>query len=591
VDRMLRATFGRGILLIRGRLPGFQAFAEAEQLSPSEAAVRLLKLAHFHRASEILYGKKIFPTPIVDEVLRRARIDEEFCLRLARDGPRLGSGWAGFTYSRLLSPIERRFRGQFFTPGRIADFMTVWAIRSCNDFVFDPGTGPGIFLRSAYKRLTRLGSRDPVSQLTGIELSPVAPAFASLALEPASSKRPKVIFGDFLTHQLSLHRYDAVVGNPPYSRHHSLAPEYKRRIGADADALLGEHLSMRAGLYVHFLIRSLTLLRDGGRLAFLTPLEFFNAHYGAPLRRHLSKTTKLRALIVFDPENGSAFEDATTTSAIILAERGAPDGKPVRIVHIKGTVSNQELIYALRAKTTEVPSQWGTSLDVSAGHLMKVGRWSDFLLPGRSKRDEKEVALSVLADVKRGIATGANKFFVLSDKAARAARLTREYLRPVIARARIADALLITQRDFDRWKRTGERVWLLDIRTTLTRAVKRYLESGKRAGFHKRYLCRNRKVWYKMERRAIPPIIVTYMSRGRLRFISNGAGVVPLNVFHAIYPTNLMPYQLKRLLSYLNSKTCHKKLRRLGRTYGSGLLKIEPGELLSLRVPDVRRRR
>ncbi len=292
---MLRVTFKQGTLLIRGRLPGLNVYAETERLPLREAADQLLRLAHFHRASELFLASSIPATPIIAEVLRRAKIDEEACFRLAQEGPRSGSAWASFAYSRLFAARERRMRGQFFTPERIARFMTSWAIRSCDDSVLDPGTGPGIFLRAAYERLRKLGSKDPVHQLTGIEVSPIAPSFARLALAPFSSKVARVIWGDFLTHEFGSRQHDVVIGNPPYLRHHALSSEYKLRIGADADAILGEHLSLRAGLYVHFLIRSLALLREDGRLAFLTPLEFFNARYGAPLRRHLLGKTRLRA--------------------------------------------------------------------------------------------------------------------------------------------------------------------------------------------------------------------------------------------------------------------------------------------------------
>jgi len=585
---MLRATFNEGTLLIRDRLPGLNAFAKTERLSLREAAAQLLKLAHYHYASELFLARDIPSTPIISEVLRRAKIDEETCLRLARDGPRSGSAWASFAYSRLFTPGERRARGQFFTPERIARLMTNWAIRSSADLVLDPGTGPGIFLRSAHERLRRLGSKEPVRQMTGIEISPLAATFAQLALAPASPRSAKVIWGDFLVRKFRSRHYDAIIGNPPYSRHQALSFEYKRQIGADADALLGEHLSQRAGLYVHFLIRSLALLREGGRLALLTPLEFFNANYGAPLRRHLLRTTKLRALIVFDPSNGSAFEDANTTSVIVLAERGTPDDRPVRVVHIKGTLSNRDLTDAVTRGKVKGSARWGLSLDVLPSQLARMRRWSGALLPAQSKRRKNEITLRAIAQVKRGIATGANEFFVLSDKDARAAGLTREYLRPVISRARIALDSRITQRDFERWKRGGKRVWLLDVRTRPTRSVRRYIESGKRAGFHQRYLCRARKVWYRMEERSIPPVIVTYMSKGRPRFILNEAGVVPLNVFHAMYPRNLTRRQLKRLVDYLNSNACYKQLKRVARLYGSGLLKIEPRELLSLRTPDVR---
>ncbi len=577
--------------LSRKAFPNLRRFARNEQISQNEAAVRLLKLACFHRASEIFLRRRVQPSSLIGQVLRRVKVDKDLCAWLAQNGPRDGPKWAAFAYSMLLSPAERRTRGQFFTPPHIAAFMTKWAVRSADDRILDPGTGPGIFLASAYARLLTVGASDPVSQLAGVELSPVAPTFAALALAARSQRKPKIHVGDFLTNfRAPRRRYDVVVGNPPYSRHHVLSTEYKRRIGAAVDTLLGEHMSLRAGIYVHFLVRSLALLRDGGRLAFLIPREFFDTQYGAPLRRYLLRTTKLRGLIVFDPSNGSTFADALTTSVIIVLERGTPDGAPVRMVHVSKRVSEDQLLQAVRAGTPSASFSWGWSIDIPVSQLARAQRWSTVLPPQHHRKDALEVPLRRLVQIRRGIATGANQFFVMSDRTARAAGLPGKYLRRVIARTKLVQQSHINGTDFIRWKRRGERIWLLDApRGAHSKAITRYLRNGRKAGIHNRYLCRNRKVWHKMEQRPIPPIIVTYMSRGAPRFIRNDAGVVPLNVFHAIYPKEITPQQLMRLLRYLNSEGCHEKLKRLTRTYGSGLQKIEPGDLLDLRVPDPRR--
>src|SRR5207249_3156119 len=97
--------------------------------------------------------------------------------------------------------------------------------------------------------------------------------------------------------------------------------------------------------------------------------------------------------------------------------------------------------------------------------------------------------------------------------------------------------------------------------------------------------------WYRMERREPPAILVTYMSKAGLRFVRNEARLVPLNVFHGLYPKDLNRRQLNDLLKHLRGRTFQRKLRDAARTYGTGLIKIEPRELGALRVPDVRQYR
>jgi adenine-specific DNA-methyltransferase len=52
----------------------------------------------------------------------------------------------------------RKARGAFFTPQEVADFLTGWAIRTSDDLVLEPSCGEAVFLLSAGRRLSCLGS-------------------------------------------------------------------------------------------------------------------------------------------------------------------------------------------------------------------------------------------------------------------------------------------------------------------------------------------------------------------------------------------------------------------------------------------------
>jgi hypothetical protein len=341
---------------------------------------------------------------------------------------------------------------------------------------------------------------------------------------------------------------------------------------------------------VHFLLRSISLLKDGGRLAFLTPREFFDARYGDVVRAHLLSRTRLRALLVFDPAATAAFEGVLTTSAITLLERGIPDREPVRIVHIRTIPSASQLRAALDPEAQPGERSWGWIENVGYEDVSSAKRWSS-LLPGHAPGPAAlgHVRLGELVQVKRGIATGANRFFVLSRDVADAHGLRNGSLRPAIARAHLVDMERITKKTFERWSADGQRVWLLDIRhKKLTPAERAYLRTGRDQEFDERTLCRMRAPWYRMERRDPPPILVTYMSKAAPRFVRNDARLLPLNVFHGLYPRDLSGQQLDQLFAHLNSDAFRKRIRRAARTYGGGLLKIEPRELAAVTVPDVR---
>lgn len=119
---------------------------------------------------------------------------------------------------------------------------------------------------------------------------------------------------DFLLHPIS-GRFDFVVGNPPYVRQEMIPP-----------ALLSQYRKLyatlydRADLYVPFLERSLSLLSEGGQLAFICADRWTKNKYGGPLRSMVSNGFHLRAYV--DMVDTPAFEsDVIAYPAITLIER------------------------------------------------------------------------------------------------------------------------------------------------------------------------------------------------------------------------------------------------------------------------------
>jgi len=104
------------------------------------------------------------------------------------------------------------------------------------------------------------------------------------------------------------------------------------------------------------------------------------------------------------------------------------------------------------------------------------------------------------------------------------------------------------------------------------------------------YLAEHRTPWYVVDRREPPAIVVTYMSRGGSRFIQNETDARTLSNLHGLYlDVDLSNSEQKALLAYLNSGFASEVVRRSGRTYSSGMDKIEPNELEGVPVLDPRR--
>lgn len=217
---------------------------------------------------------------------------------------------------------------------------------------------------------------------------------------------------------------------------------------------------------------------------------------------------------------------------------------------------------------------------------------------GSSGRNGEEDAIRIgqLFDVKRGLATGANSFFILTEEKAREYDIPQVFLRSILPSPRFLHEDVITA-DKAGLPNTERRLFLLDC-TEDPEVVKRrhpglwhYLELGRAKGVADAYLCGNRKVWYFQERRQPALFLATYMGRSEntnrcpLHFYLNLSKAVVSNVFLNLYPKPFLgklleddENRLGELLRSLQAVTCTQVVEE-GRSYGGGLHKLEPREM------------
>jgi len=217
-------------------------------------------------------------------------------------------------------------------------------------------------------------------------------------------------------------------------------------------------------------------------------------------------------------------------------------------------------------------------VEVSRGDLAGADKWEPLLQGQRREERPGFVALSQLARFRRGIATGANGFFLLS--AQRVAELGIDPARclPCVGRATAVRGLI--------WR--GEAMLLLNLSDPLTPAEAAYVAQGEAEGLPSRYILAHRQPWYGMEQRPVAPIWGAVFARGDLRFIHNAAGASSLTCFHGIYPFSDDGPLHQALVLCLNCDAVRAASRLHGRVYGGGLNKFEPNDLKGLMVPDLR---
>jgi len=517
----------------------------------------------------------------------------------------------GRIYEEIIPQEERRRLGEFYTPRPIAEFMVGWAINSPKDYMLDPGTGSGTFLVESLHRFETLGlaRTRAVSQLYGIDINPLAVLMATInILQRAPGSKPRVFMADFfdlspLTAQaLGVDKtdFDAVVCNPPYTRHHELHPMYKERVARLVESESGLRVNRLSSLYLHFFMHSFSFLKEGGRAAFIMPSEWMESGYGKALREFLVKKAAIDAIILFN-EDSMAFPGVLTRACITLVTKEKGTSKAL-LLRLKSWPSAEMLLEAVCEKK-EGSYRWGHAKLVDAEILDASRRWtplfeaaSEISLPG------PVVKLGAIAKVSRGIATGANEFFTLSEADVRRYGIEREFLRPVVASARqltkYLQGYVLRESDWDYMRAKGEKVYLLwcfkgkdGLHGT---NVLRYIEEGERKGYNNRYLTRHRPVWYQVERRPPPDAFLVYMFRKGIRLTLNEFRALALNTLHCVYFKESVRedmVKVKAVLAYLNSDLAFKLASNSLRIYGGGMYKLEPRDAETIPVIDPTRLR
>lgn len=474
---------------------------------------------------------------------------------------------------RDLVPLAHRKRfAQFFTPEPIAQLMIDWVFQVNPVTILDPSVGPGVFLRL-------IGKEHHAAKVLGIDVDPVALAAARITL---GSDSADVIAHDFLTWPDD-RKFDGILANPPYLRHHDV--HYPFDIFIDIGRRNGVVLSKLTNIYVLFILEICRKLSPGGRAAVIVPGEWTNANFGMALKSFLLQNGFLHSIVYFS-NLSDQFEDALTTAAILLIEK--PTFKKTKsfdsyfIEHLTTIADLKPTILEGR-----VPSPGIIHRNFFCADLVGLEKWDKVLKDGMAKQQAGFVPLDSMVQSRRGIATGANKFFHLTGTKVRAFKLSQGNLKPCVGRAEHVSGLRFTATDFERLKNLDSRVWLLSFALAPTKSEEEYIQSGVEEGLNQRFLLAGRKPWYAMEQRPPSPIWAAVFGRKSLRFVHNEAGVSNLTTFHCIYPTNSDPVFCRALVACLNSRVVQELAEHQRRVYGGGLLKFEPKDLLSIQVPNL----
>jgi adenine-specific DNA-methyltransferase len=478
----------------------------------------------------------------------------------------------------------RKARGAFFTPATIADYLAWWAVGDDPSArVLDPTCGEAVFLLAAGHQLRKIGApRSRLNeQLFGVDVhrSSLNQARRLLTAEGLDAK---LIPGDFFNlptpTQLGcpVPDMDAVIGNPPFVRYQDHRGVIRKRSAAAALAQ-GVRLSGLASSWAALLVHACGFLKPGGRLAMVLPAELLTVHYAEPIRRWLRERFAAVHLVLFEQLQ---FEDALERVVLVVAQ-GSGGCDAFSLYHVNDASNLRDLRPFDHFNVTPA----------------NEGKWTDLLLPvgqrqlfKRAARDGF-VSLSSYGAPELGTVTGANAYFALSESTrCKHGLRTNQLARISPPGTRHLRGLSFTAGNWSDQQDADARVWLLhpDV-VDRSGELRRYLEVGEELGIPAAYKCRTRVPWWRPPLVAPPDLFFTYMSHLYPRLIANSARVSFLNSMHGVRMRNGSPAFAKHALPLvaLNSLTM-LGAELYGRSYGGGVLKMEPREAANLPVPNPR---
>ncbi len=474
---------------------------------------------------------------------------------------------------------ERNRLGQFATPTSLARDILQFGVTLLGEEhsirFFDPAIGTGSF----FSALLHTVSTERIEAVTGYELDAHYGAPARCLWRGTALKLVMNDFTKAVPPASEAERFNLLICNPPYVRHHHIVNGEKTRLQDATQSACGFRIAGLAGLYCYFLGLSHAWMQQGAIAGWLVPSEFMDVNYGEAIRQYLLYKVTLLRIHRFSP-NDVQFGDALVSSAVVWFRNSPPPAD-----HAVEFTYGGSLLAPEASRTVTVSALWAEP------------KWSRFPI-SEVRTSATRYHLSDFFTTKRGVATGDNKFFILSREQILVRGLPWEVFRPILPSPRY---ITVDEIDADQGgiPILDRQLFLLDCRLPEEKLKAKYpklweyLEGG-RGDVAKRYLCRSRKIWYFQEERAPAPILCTYMGRndtksGRpFRFILNHSQAIAANVYLLLYPKPILANAVTRDRTLLRqvwrvlNDLCPESLLGEGRVYGGGLHKLEPNELANV---------
>jgi len=448
----------------------------------------------------------------------------------------------------------KKNNGKYYTPPVLANFIAKHAIKNPESRVLDPCFGEGSLLVASYNRLHGFLSNSVENKLFGYDIDTSAKKIF-VEKHPQIAEKCNLEIRNFFTvggNEFD-DKFDVVLMNPPFVRHHLIDDETLKRIRkATSFSVI---LPKTSDLWSHFVIHCLKFIKKGGSLVVVLPWSFIFASFASRVRENLvAQFNTMRVILL----GSRLFKRAGERILVFFGEGFGKKAQDFGIFY-----------------SDEIPEKNVSWLKIDQDTWTKFP-WRGFVSESLSKIFSKSVeksgfrSLENFADIRIGTVTGANDFFVFNNTLDKKKAFPKKYLRPIIRKSKDLSKLSLSKSDV-------KESLLIIPEGDLPAQLKEYISEGEKRKINERCHAVKRKTWYSIPDPAVPDAFLHYMTKEVPFIVMNSGEVLGTNSIHQLFFKEDVDTNTKKWIQLsMFTSISQLSVELEGRTYGGGVLKLEP---------------
>lgn len=462
---------------------------------------------------------------------------------------------------------DQKQTGSYYTPEKLVEFMICYLIKEQQDFsnVLEPSAGDGRFL----SLLLPLSGHVDAVEIFEEKVSQMDAQYRTYNLEVKKD--------DFVKYSLEQEiKYSLIVGNPPYI---NIKTMEKTSVSSARELCKEEGLesTIMQNMWLAFVIGACRMLRPGGTIFFVLPMEFLQVQYAEKLREYLEKRFNTIHIISFQ---SFVFSDIEQEICLVYLTNKVQSLPYILYEVYEDTESRMPLI-ANTIKKNKPLRKWSNAILADG----------DILLLKEKSRDYPKI--NDIGITAPGIVTGGNKYFILTTEQVDSYQC-EQYVLPILQKSSFVtdNTIKIDDEVFSSIKNKNKPVYLLNLskvqENNLPPPLATYLEWAgsqkiQNIELKERYKCSKRKPWYGVPIVSKGDIIFFKRYDVLPRFYMND---VNIHTTDAGYHIRLYEQYDKEsvVFCFFNSMTL-AQCEFNGRYYGGGVCELVPSEFKEIALP------